>query len=118
MRTQALIEFAEAVSCDHVIVQHRDGFDTVPVDHPKVEYLFDRSGGAGRAGFHEWPHPPRRGRVGYSGGIGPANIDQAMEFVNQRPSYAMWLDMEGRVRDDGWLCLPAVKAVLAGAFPK
>lgn len=100
-----------------VILQHRGPWSEVPVIHPNVEYLFDRSEGGGRAAFHEWPDPADdKRRYGYAGGIGPDTIGEAMAFVNRFPTVRMWLDMEGRVRSDGWFDLKKVRSVCEQAF--
>ena len=110
--------FADRVDCEKVILQHRGAWDAVPVKHPKVEYLFDRSEGAGREAFDEWPEPSSElPRMGYAGGIGPHNISMAMEFVERHGDVALWLDMEGRIRNgNGLLDHGAVKAVCERAF--
>ena len=84
----------------------------MPVDHPKVEYLFDRSGGRGHTEFDLWPVPPHDGRRrGFAGGTGADNITEAMAFVKEHYVAPVWLDMESRVRKDGWLDLEACKYV-------
>ena len=116
---QSVKEFAESVECETTILQHRSGWDAVPLLHPQVEYLFDLSEGRGIESFQSWPDPPARGampgfgRVGYAGGIGPDNIEQAMERIRgfNRPDAQLWLDMEGRIRTDGWFDMEKVKAV-------
>ena len=120
VRAEALLRFVEVVACERVILQHRDAWEDVPVEHDKIEYLFDRSEGAGREAFSEWPLPPVGvRRVGYAGGIGPMNIGKAMRFVEKHAQTPMWLDMEGRVRTSrGWLDLVAVQMVLKVAFPE
>ena len=63
-----------------------------------LDLLADGSGGRGIRGFGSWP-PPREGRLsGYAGGIGPANIGQALDFAAQRPERRIWLDMETGIR--------------------
>ena len=114
--SEGIVRLAEMVDCESVIVQHRADWDSVPVDHPKVEYLFDLSEGAGVEAFGNWPVPPADRRVGYAGGIGPHNIDRAMAFVNQHPGARMWLDMESQVRTDCWFDLDKVRAVCRVAF--
>ena len=106
--------FADRVNCDKVILQHRGTWSVVPVIHDKVEYLFDRSGGADIEAMHNWPPPIAHSsrRFGYAGGIGPHNIRKAMDFVNLHPDSRTWIDMENRVRKGGWFDLDAVEAVL------
>ena len=110
-------QFAARVSCKSVIIQHRDDWIKVPIINKRIEYLFDRSGGAGREAFGEWPEPSLNlPRMGYSGGIGLRNINRAMKFVNTRPELRFWLDMEGNVRVDGLFDLGTVEAICEKVF--
>ena len=96
---ERVAEFAEQVECESVILQHRSSWADVPILHPKVEYLFDKSGGAGIEGFNEWPIPINLlPRIGYAGGIGLRNIHQAIEIINRYPDSRIWLDMESQIR--------------------
>ena len=81
----------------------REGWEKLPVDYHRIEYLFDLSEGAGMESFELWPKPPPGQRVGYAGGIGPHNIRRAMEFVNQHTHARIWLDMERNVRTPDYL---------------
>ena len=58
-------KFAEQTGTDSIILQHRGPWEDVPLDHPRVEYLFDLSEGSGEEGFERWPEPPegKRGRL-------------------------------------------------------
>ena len=40
-----------------------------------------------------------------------------MKFVARWPGAHMWLDMESRVRKDGWFDLDAVESVCQKVFP-
>ena len=112
--SQAIKRFADTVKCESVILQHRSNWQTIPVYHEKVEYMFDRSEGGGRAAFEEWPAPsPHLSRMGYAGGIGPETIDKAIDFALAHPDANLWFDMEGRIRFAGWLDIGAVEAVCA-----
>ena len=95
--------FAEQTATDSVILQHRGTFDNVPVQHPRIEYLFDLSEGSGQEGFDQWPEPPAEQRAGYAGGLGSHNIAKAMEFLKQHPTARVWLDMERNIRTDNYL---------------
>ena len=117
--SRAIKRFADTVACQRVILQHRSDWQHIPVFHEKVEYLFDRSEGGGRAAFEEWPAPsPHLPRMGYAGGIGPETIDQAIDFARAHPDANLWFDMEGRIRYAGWLDLGAVEAVCESVYPK
>ena len=110
--SQAIKRFADTVECQRVILQHRSGWQHIPVLHEKVEYLFDKSEGGGRVAFEEWPAPsPYLRRMGYARGIGPETIDKAIDFALAHPDSNLWFDMEGRIRYAGWLDLGAVDAV-------
>ena len=111
--------FADGVSCSKVILQKREAFDQgYPLVHPKVEYLFDLSGGTGKEGFNHWPLPSDTSiRSGYAGGLQLSNIDQALTFLRAAPEYAAWLDMESGVRTPGdWLDLTQVEAICQTVF--
>ena len=82
-----------------LILQHRDDWQDVPFIHPKVEYLFDSSGGRGIESFDLWPEPSGQPfRVGYSGGLGPDNISRAVAFAEKHKDVPMWFDMESKLR--------------------
>ena len=103
IQADPLARFADSVAANSVIVQHRGPWDDVPLLHPKIEYLFDLSEGSGTEGFEHWPPPPPNRRAGYAGGIGPHNIQKAMDFVQQHPPAPLWLDMERNVRDQHYI---------------
>ena len=117
----AVTEFADALQiageAHSVILQHRGTWDSTPVHHPRVEYLFDLSEGAGIESFSSWPEPPASGRAGYAGGIGPHNIAQAMDFIHRYHNSPMWLDMESQVRDSSYhLDLRKVRSLCEAVF--
>ena len=110
--TSGLESFANHSTSNWVILQHRAGWQDIPLFHPKVEYLFDLSEGRGEEGFAHWPDPPDDRRVGYAGGIGPHNIDRAIDFANKHPDRSVWFDMERNVRTpDYWFDMDRVRAV-------
>ena len=118
-RRDALERFADDVDCEHVIVQRRTADEPAVTPHPKVEYLFDRSAGRGRAGIEEWPAPRAdERRTGYAGGIGRANIAEALAFVHRHRAHGLWLDMESNVRTNDQLDLKAVEHVCREAFAR
>ena len=114
--------FALAVTCPTVILQHRDAWGKVPIiGHPKIEYLFDKSEGRGLEGFGFWPSPEEGhylGRLGYAGGLGPANMGQALSFASEHSDARLWFDMEGNIRSAGRFDLDAVAAVCAKVWPE
>ena len=118
---QAQVEaFAEAVDCPRVILQKRQPFEADWVlPDPKVEYLFDRSGGQGLESLTNWPPPDaRERRSGYAGGLNQSNIIPALEFVASLPDHRLWLDIESGVRtSNDWLQIGQVEAICAIAFP-
>ena len=95
-------EFANIVSCESVIVQHRDRFQyNMPSGHPKIEYLYDRSGGRGRTSFDSWTEPVNtRIKHGYAGGLDRSNIERALHFIRPLRTFRIWLDMESSIRDE------------------
>ena len=113
--------FADTLLCEKVILPHKKkDWSSVPVKHPKVEYLFDLSGGRGESSFSKWPVPSADlSRMGYAGGIGPHNAKQALAFADQYPDVPLWLDMESKVRTlDRWFDLEAVENVCKQIFVK
>ena len=109
--------FADRVAAERVILQHRGDWDSIPVKHEKVEYLFDVSEGGGIESFTDWPEPSSRlRRMGYAGGLGPANITRAIAFASEYPEAALWLDMESQVRTGGLFDLAAVEMVCEQVF--
>ena len=112
VNTEAMTVVAQDWGADRVIIQHRQDWTSVPVKHPRVEYLFDRSEGGGTESFDSWPAPPSGMRVGYAGGLGPHNIDRAIRFSMQHQDRPIWLDMERNVRTtDYWFDLDRVAHV-------
>ena len=93
---------AQKVETGSVILQHRGPWSEIPMDHPRIEYLFDLSEGRGKEGFEHWPDPPEGKRVGYAGGLGPHNITTALEFAKGHPKARIWFDMERNVRDQDY----------------
>lgn len=109
--------FADRPYIGGVILQHRATWEEIPLDHPKVEYLFDLSEGGGVESFDLWPEPPHSGkRVGYAGGIGPQTIHKALTFEANYADDPMWFDMEGRIRTGGYFDLSKIRAVCESAF--
>ena len=115
---EQIARFAENFSGDCVILQKRETSDSQPLKHPRVEYLFDCSGGRGLDNFNSWPKPEDdQTRQGYAGGLGPDNIDRALSFVDANPNSRLWLDMESGVRDElDWLDVDKINQVCRAAF--
>ena len=111
--------FAEQTSTGSVILQHQGPWSETPVDHPRIEYLFDLSEGRGEEGFEHWPDPPGDRRAGYAGGLGPHNIRMALEFAERHPEARIWFDMERNIRDQNYrLDLDRVREVCRMAFAR
>ena len=116
----AVSNFAEQVECSKVILQKREPFKAGWVlPDPKVEYLFDLSGGRGLDSLDDWPTPRLgEGRCGYAGGLNINNILHALEFVSAHPDNRFWLDMESGVRTgNDWLNLHQIEAICELVFP-
>lgn len=113
MDPERLTGFVESSLAHRVILQHRSTWELIPLEYPSVEYLFDRSEGAGIEGFEAWPAPPKDGkRVGYAGGLGPHNIGKAIAFAGEHSESPVWFDMERNVRSpDYFMDLQKVRAV-------
>jgi hypothetical protein len=71
-------------------------------DDADVDWLFDRSGGKGRLP-EQWPVPgSSAGFVGYSGGLGPQTVGDALTAITREhpETVPFWIDMEGAIRTD------------------
>ena len=108
----AFVRLAQSLPNTQIILQHRDVWHTVPILHERIEYLFDRSAGAGQVAFNEWPAPHiGLHRMGYAGGLGPHNMHRAVEFAARYPGFRLWFDMESNVRTNGLFDLDKVEQV-------
>ena len=117
VRAAMVRHFAQETETGSIILQHRGPWNQIPVNHPKIEYLFDLSEGRGEEGFEHWPDPLGDRRVGYAGGLGPHNIKTALEFAARHPEARIWFDMERNVRDQDYrLDLGKVRKVCQMAF--
>lgn len=64
----------------------------------KVSALYDLSHGAGILPEF-WPLPLKNCKYGYAGGLGPHNLKEQMEEINQvSGNEEVWIDMETQVR--------------------
>ena len=107
-----VIPFAEQANVGRVILQHRRDFNNVPIIHPKIEYLYDKSGGRGIANIRQWPKPIPGKRCGYAGGINIHNISHVLAFVGEHPNSEIWIDMESGIRTwDNWLDIEMVSQI-------
>lgn len=113
---EQLVWFAERPFFGKVILQHRESWESVPIHHEQIEYLFDLSEGNGANTISQWPPPPPwpaspLKRVGYAGGLDPYRIHEALLFARRHPEAPMWFDMQGRIRTGGYFDLYKVRAV-------
>lgn len=120
VRIKAFADRITEGSVETVILQHRGVWADVPVRHRAIEYLYDTSEGRGRDSISQWPAPDGKlgkdVRLGFAGGLGAHNMAQAMAFARKHAGTRLWMDMEGRVRTDGWFDLAKVREVCAIAF--
>lgn len=72
-----------------------------------VRYLYDCSGGRG-VSPSSWPSYEGPCLVGFAGGIGPDNVLDVISNI-KAPNY--WIDMESKIRTDGWLDLNKCREV-------
>lgn len=76
--------------------------------------LFDLSGGKGVMPKKIPPLPTYEQLVGYAGGIGPDTVIDYLTTI--QGSGRFWIDMEGRVRTNGWFDLDLVERVCNQVF--
>lgn len=81
-------------------------------DYANTHVLVDSSGGRGVLG--QWERVSFNGLLGYAGGLGPDNIIQEYNKINNIAEKLYWIDMEGKIRTDGNLDLNKVKDVVLG----
>jgi phosphoribosylanthranilate isomerase len=73
--------------------------------------LFDTSGGRG-VEAEAYVAPFAGKRTGYAGGMGPENVgESARKVVAVSGSAPVWIDMENRIRTDGYLDLSKCETV-------
>lgn len=86
-----------------IILQTRlDHFQDMP-----FLQLYDRSGGEGIIPEHI--PSLRGGLVGYAGGMGPDTVLDYLSNIEGKGRF--WIDMEGRLRTNGWFDLDKVEQV-------
>lgn len=76
--------------------------------------LYDRSGGEGRLPAEVPALPGDGALVGFAGGIGPDTVDHYLSLIHGQGRF--WLDMEGRIRTEGWFDLEKVRQVCGRLF--
>jgi hypothetical protein len=108
--------FADEIGAEEgAIIQCRGAF---PND-PGVAWLYDKSGGAGRAP-DSWDAGAGRSHAfcGYAGGIGPHNVVSVLEAIEPHhpKGKGFWIDMEGQIRTQDWLDLDKCEAVLKAVY--
>ncbi len=85
-------------------------------DDPRVDWLFDVSFGTG-VKPSSWPALPADSVFcGYSGGIAPDTAAQVVQAIGAMPGALYWIDMESRIRTDGWLDLAKCEAVCRAVY--
>jgi hypothetical protein len=85
-------------------------------DDARVDWLFDTSFGEG-VSPSAWPALPETGPFcGFAGGIGPHNAAAVVAAIAAPPGALYWIDMESRVRTDGWLDLGKCEAVCKAVY--
>lgn len=76
--------------------------------------LYDRSGGEGLLPTKVPAIHSSDTLVGFAGGIGPDTIDHYLRLIQGEGRF--WLDMEGRIRTEGWFDLEKVRQVCNRLF--
>jgi hypothetical protein len=116
IRPERAADFAKAIRADKAIVQCRGNFP----DDPRVDWLFDVSGGAGIQPKSWDAHALTSSAFcGYAGGIGPDNVVDILERISwtHPEGKPFWIDMEGNIRNDAdWLDLDKCEAVLRAVY--
>ena len=116
VRSERAAAFARSILADKAIIQCRGNFP----DDPTVDWLFDKSGGAGELPDNGYYAGAAYSTAfcGYAGGIGPDNITRVLDLIRQVhvPEKEFWIDMENNVRTGDWLDLDKCEAVLKAVY--
>jgi hypothetical protein len=108
-------DFAKQIGAAKAIIQCRNRFP----NNPRVDWLFDRSGGAGEMP-ESWDASADASPAfcGYAGGIGPDNVlDILADIERTHPDgKPVWIDMENKVRTEDWFDLDKCEAVLRQVY--
>ncbi|MBY3433778.1 hypothetical protein HFN89_06400 [Rhizobium laguerreae] len=102
-----------------VITQHFPANTAVSIGvaAPNHQLLYDASGGRGVAATG-YDRPFARKYTGYAGGIGPENAVASVAAIQAVAGDAVvWIDMESRIRTDGYLDLDKCASVAASIAP-
>lgn len=84
---------------------------------PTIHVLYDESGGRG-VEMKTIQSPCINNYTGYSGGIGPENIDKIIKGIVFHPNQSeVWIDMEGAVRTNNNFDLDKVEYILERCAP-
>lgn len=103
----------------HVITQHfpANSVVTAAITAPNHHVLYDASGGRGVVA--DGCGKPFAGKyTGYAGGIGPDNaVERVTAIQAVTGNESVWIDMENRIRTDGYLDLGKCETVAASIAP-
>lgn len=102
-----------------VITQHfpANAPVTIGVTAPNHQVLYDASGGRGVAATG-YDRPFSGKYTGYAGGLGPENAAAAVAAIQSVVGDAdVWIDMESRIRTDGYLDLDKCGSIAASIAP-
>jgi hypothetical protein len=81
------------------------------------QVLFDLSGGRG-VETDEWPDAFDTKTTGFAGGLGPDSIDVALpKILHASRGLNCWIDMESRIRTNGYLDLDLCEAIAKKVAP-
>jgi phosphoribosylanthranilate isomerase len=81
------------------------------------QVLFDLSGGRGIE-TDVWPDAFESKATGFAGGLGPETIEAALpKILNSSRNGNSWIDMENRIRSNGYLDLDLCEAVARTVAP-
>jgi len=103
--TMHIRAFEKALDLRVILQVASDGFRATRLDE-----LYDCSGGTGKFPDTVPPHPGGGRLVGYAGGMGPDTVMRYLDMLKDCEG-PYWIDMEGRVRTEGWFDLDKVEAV-------
>ena len=107
--------FTDAMGMRGAILQCRGDFP----DDPRVDWLFDKSGGRGAAPS-SWPKAREGAFCGYAGGLNPDTVEGALPAIEAcvPEGQPYWIDMESGVRSHGGFDLDKCELVLMQVYER
>jgi phosphoribosylanthranilate isomerase len=113
-KLKTLINYIEIKSNKFILQFNENNKDYISLFPENVDVLYDASGGNGLE-INEYLPPISNRFCGYAGGLGEENITEAVTKAD-KVSNNYWLDMESKIRTDGYLDLNLCETILEKVY--